>query len=225
VDDRAARLAEPLYYRYNTVTCALRFFYRHVLGAVDADVVGMVPFARKERKLPAILSQDEVRALLAAVETYRDRVIVTVAYACGLRVSEVAALKVSDIDGQRMLVHVHSGKGRKERLVPLAASLLELLREYWKLVRPSEWLFEGLKPGTHVDTRTIQRARGSGICATLATTSTALKPSISSRTSTALRSNPTSCKSPSTEERASNASSCGRAQRGNTATASNNQAP
>jgi site-specific recombinase XerD len=97
---------------YNTVTCALRFFYRHVLGAVDADVVGMVPFARKERKLPAILSQDEVRALLAAVETYRDRVIVTVAYACGLRVSEVAALKVSDIDGQRMLVHVHSQRAQ-----------------------------------------------------------------------------------------------------------------
>lgn len=138
------------------MTCSLRFFYRHVVP--KADVVGMVPFARKERKLPAILSQDEVRAVLDAVEKQRDRVLITIAYACGLRVSEVATLKVGDIDGKRMLVHVRSGKGRKDRLVPLAASLLELLRVWWQVMRPSEWLFPGMKPGAHVDTRTIQRA-------------------------------------------------------------------
>jgi len=143
---------------YNTVTCALRFFYKNVMGRDDAEVVGMVPFARKERKLPTILSQDEVRAVLDAVLKHRDRVLITVAYACGLRVSEVATLKVADIDGKRMLVHVHSGKGRKDRLVPLAASLLELLRLWWRVMRPTEWLFPGMRPGTHVDTRTIQRA-------------------------------------------------------------------
>lgn len=142
---------------YNTVTCALRFFYRHVIGITD-DIVGMVPFARKERKLPAILSQDEVRAILDAVERQRDRVLITVAYACGLRVSEVATLKVGDIDGKRMLVHVHSGKGRKDRLVPLSPSLLEMLRVWWLVMRPKDWLFPGMKAGTHVDTRTIQRA-------------------------------------------------------------------
>lgn len=142
---------------YNTVTCALRFFYRHVVGISD-DVVGVVPFARKERKLPAILSQEEVREILAAVERQRDRVLITVAYACGLRVSEVATLKVGDIDGKRMLVHVHSGKGRKDRLVPLAPSLLEMLRVWWLVMRPKDWLFPGMKAGTHVDTRTIQRA-------------------------------------------------------------------
>lgn len=143
---------------YNTVTCALRFFYRNVMGKDDADVVGMVPFARKERKLPTIRSQDEVRAVLDAVEKNRDRVLITIAYACGLRVTEVSTLKVADVDGKRMLLHVHSGKGRKDRLVPLAASLLDLLRRWWKVMRPTDWLFPGMKPGTHVDTRTIQRA-------------------------------------------------------------------
>jgi integrase/recombinase XerD len=141
---------------YNIVTCALRFFYRHV--SPKDDVVGMVPFARVERKLPVILSQDEVRALLDAVDNIRDRVIVTVAYSCGLRLREVATLRVSDIDGKRMLVHVHSGKGRKDRLVPLSLSLLEMLRLYWKVTRPSEWLFPGHKGCEHVDDRTIQRA-------------------------------------------------------------------
>ena len=141
---------------YNTVTCSLRFFYRHVVQ--KEDVVGIVPFARKERKLPTILSQDEVSAILESIERLQDRVLVTVAYACGLRVSEMATLKVTDIDGKRMLVHVHSGKGKKDRLVPLSASLLELLRAWWKVKRPTEWLFPGMKPGHHVDNRTIQRA-------------------------------------------------------------------
>ena len=101
---------------YNIVTCALRFFYRYV--SPKDDVVGMVPFARQVRKLPDILSQDEVRTILDAVDTIRDRVLITVAYSCGLRVMEVATLRVNDIDGKRMLVHVHSGKGRKDRLVP-----------------------------------------------------------------------------------------------------------
>src|SRR3989304_4928662 len=138
---------------YNTVTCALRFFYKNVMGRDDAEVVGMVPFARKERKLPTILSQDEVRAVLDAVLKHRDRVLITVAYACGLRVSEVATLKVADIDGKRMLVHVHSGKGRKDRLGSLPASLPELLRLWWRGMRPTEWPFPGVRPGTHVDPR------------------------------------------------------------------------
>ena len=95
---------------YVSVTCALPFFYRFVVGLDDAEVVGLVPFARKERRLPTILSHDEVRALLDCVERPRDRVLVTVAYACGLRVSEVATQRVDATDGKRMLVHVHSGK-------------------------------------------------------------------------------------------------------------------
>lgn len=140
---------------YNTYSCALRFFFRYV-DPRGADLTTLVPFARRERKLPTILSQDEVRALLGAIADQKDRVVVTVAYACGLRVGELSSLRVADIDGARMLIHVHSGKGRKDRLVPLSASLLALLRDYYRVYRPKTWLFVGLHGG-HVTDRTIQR--------------------------------------------------------------------
>jgi site-specific recombinase XerD len=141
---------------YNVHSCALRFLYGVVLGR--PDMTTLVPFARAERRLPTLLSQDEVRALLSCVLNGRDRVIVTLAYACGLRVSELASLRVGDIDGARKLLHVHAGKGRKDRLIPLSPSLLTLLRNYWLVYRPAEWLFPGARKGTHVDARTIQRA-------------------------------------------------------------------
>jgi integrase/recombinase XerD len=141
---------------YNTHSCALRFFFRYV-DPRGEDLTTLVPFARRERKLPAILSQAEVRALLAAITDGRDRVMVTIAYACGLRVSELASLRVTDIDGARKLIHVHAGKGRKDRLVPLSDSLLTLLRDYYRVYRPKEWLFVGERGG-HVVDRTVQRA-------------------------------------------------------------------
>ena len=141
---------------YNCHSCALRFLYGVVLGL--PDMTTLIPFARRERKLPTLLSQDEIRALLKSITNGRDRVVVTVAYACGLRVSELAALRVKDIDGARKLLHVHAGKGRKDRLIPLPDSLLALLRNYWRVYRPDEWLFAGETKGTHVDVRTIQRA-------------------------------------------------------------------
>lgn len=141
---------------YNVHSCALRFLYSVVLEL--PDMTTLVPFARRERKLPTLLSQDEVRTMLSCIDNGRDRVVVTVAYACGLRVSELAALRVKDIDGARKLLHVHAGKGRKDRLIPLPESLLTLLRNYWRVYRPAEWLFPGQRKGTHVDARTIQRA-------------------------------------------------------------------
>lgn len=141
---------------YNCASCALRFLYGVVLGL--PDMTTLVPFARREKKLPTLLSQDEVRAMLSSIAHGRDRVVVTVAYACGLRVSELAALRVKDVDGARKLLHVHAGKGRKDRLIPLSDSLLKLLRNYWRVYRPEEWLFPGERNGTHVDPRTIQRA-------------------------------------------------------------------
>lgn len=141
---------------YNTHSCALRFFFRYV-DPRGADLTTLVPFARRERKLPTILAQDEVRALLAAITDGRDRVMVTVAYACGLRVSELASLRVADVDGARKLLHIHAGKGRKDRLVPLSDSLLSLLRDYYRVYRPKEWLFVGTD-GAHVADRTVQRS-------------------------------------------------------------------
>jgi site-specific recombinase XerD len=141
---------------YNTHSCALRFFFRYV-DPRGVDLTTLVPFARRERKLPTILAQDEVRALLAAVTDGRDRVMITVAYACGLRVSELASLRIVDVDGVRKLLHIHAGKGRKDRLVPLTDSLLTLLRDYYRIYRPKEWLFVGPRGG-HVVDRTVQRA-------------------------------------------------------------------
>jgi site-specific recombinase XerD len=140
---------------YNVTTCALRFLYCIVLGRGDMTTV--IPFARKERRLPTILAQDEVRRLLSSIDDCRDRAIVTLAYAAGLRVAELASLRVADVDGARKLLHIHAGKGRKDRLVPLSPSLLEMLRRYYRAVRPEVWLFPGADRSTHVDARTIQR--------------------------------------------------------------------
>lgn len=140
---------------YNTASCALRFLYCRVLGL--PNMTAQIPFARREKKLPTLLSQDQVRALLAAVVGRRDRVVVTLAYATGLRVAELASLKVDDIDEARKLLHVHAGKGRKDRLVPLPDSLLKMLAEHVAAQKKGEWLFRGESEGRHVDARTLQR--------------------------------------------------------------------
>jgi site-specific recombinase XerD len=79
-------------------------------------------------------------------------------YAAGLRVSEVLQLKVSDVDSERMVLRIRQGKGQKDRYVPLSASLLELLREYWKRSRPQDWLFPGASPNHPLDTTGVQKA-------------------------------------------------------------------
>lgn len=139
---------------YNTASSAMRFLYCRVLGR--PDMTAQIPFARREQKIPTLLSQGEVRALLDAVNPGRDRVVVTLVYATGLRVSEVAGLRVRDIDVARKLLHVHAGKGRKDRLLPLPDALLTLLAEH-VATQTGEWLFRGESEGRHVDPRTIQR--------------------------------------------------------------------
>jgi integrase/recombinase XerD len=96
---------------------------------------------RHIQKLPVVLSLREVRSLLVLVEHPKARRCLHMIYACGLRLTEGSQLQVSDIDAQRMLVRVHQGKGGKERLVPLAPRVLELLREYWRRQRPRPWMF------------------------------------------------------------------------------------
>jgi site-specific recombinase XerD len=138
----------------NQVRCALGFFYRVTLGR--HDVLVNIVCAKVGRKLPLILSHDEVNRLLTAAKRLRSRAILTLAYATGLRAAEIVHLKVEDIDSQRMLVHVRGGKGRKDRLVMLSPRLLDLLREYWRKDRPRTWLFPGDKPGEPLTTRAIQ---------------------------------------------------------------------
>ena len=127
--------------RFNQAVCALRFFYGVTLNR--PEVVTFLPYGKKPSTLPAVLSPEEVVRLFAAVEHPRDRLILQTAYAAGLRVSEVVRLRVGDIDAQRMLLHVRSAKGQKDRLVPLSAVLLERLRAYWRDYRPGDWLFPG----------------------------------------------------------------------------------
>ena len=125
----------------NQAVCALRFFYGVTLG--QATIPERIPYAREPRKLPTVLSADEVVQFLESVSSLKARVALTTAYAAGLRVSEVAALKVGDVDSGRMVMRIEHGKGGKERYVMLSAPLLGILRSYWRLTRPSLYLFPG----------------------------------------------------------------------------------
>ena len=121
------------------VVCALRFFYTHTLNRKIS--MERIPFPRRERKLPLILSREEVKALLEAPGNLRHRTLLAILYGCGLRVSEVTQLKVSDIDSARNVLWVRHGKGGKDRQTLLPVKLLELLRCYWRKQRPTDWLF------------------------------------------------------------------------------------
>jgi integrase/recombinase XerD len=128
----------------NQAVCALRFLYRITLA--KTWLIQYIPYAKKPRTLPVVLSQDEVSRFFESISNIKHRAIVITAYATGLRVSEVLSLRVSDIDSQRMMIRVQQGKGRKDRYVMLSPHLLELLRTYWKMARPQGWLFPGRPP-------------------------------------------------------------------------------
>ena len=134
--------------KINATVSALRFFFDVTLDR--ADLAKQMAFIYEPRKVPVVLSPDEVRRFLEAA--------LSVAYGAGLRVSEVAALKVSDIDSKRMLIRVEQGKGRKDRNAMLSPVLLELLREWWKVCRSRGWLFPGRDPGPPITTRQLTRA-------------------------------------------------------------------
>ncbi len=152
---------------YVLMVCALRFFYTHTLHRKVA--IERIPFPRRERKLPLILSRDEVKAVLEAPLDLRHRTMLAILYAAGLRVSEVTRLKVADIDGARNVLWVRSGKGRKDRQGLLPPKLRELLRCYWRSRRPTDWLFPGARPGQPISVKVIFMAcRKAGRAAGLA---------------------------------------------------------
>src|SRR5262249_26979964 len=129
---------------YNQVRSALRFFYHETLGR--DDVAESIPPARQPHTLPVVLSPDEVACFFAAVTNLKHRALLMTAYAAGLRITEVTRLRVADIDSQRMVIRVEQGKGRKDRYSVLSPRLLEILRAYWKVVRPRYYLFPGADP-------------------------------------------------------------------------------
>jgi integrase/recombinase XerD len=140
----------------NQVSCALRFFYGVTLGRREA--VERIVSAREPRKLPVVLSADEIVQFLEAVPGLRNRAALTTAYGAGLRVSEVARLRAADIDSDRMVIRVEQGKGGKDRYVMLSAQLLQILRAYWRIARPGRWLFPGREAGRPVSVTTLQEA-------------------------------------------------------------------
>jgi integrase/recombinase XerD len=140
----------------NQTVCALRFFYGVTLG--EATIPERIPYAREPRKLPTVLSADEVVQFLESVSSLKARVALTTAYAAGLRVSEVAALKVADVDRRRMVMRIEHGKGGKERYVMLSGALLGILRSYWRLARPPVFLFPGRTSDTPIDPTVLHAA-------------------------------------------------------------------
>lgn len=139
---------------YNVTLCALRFFYQTTLGRTA--LLEGIPCPKEPKRLPVVLSREEVTRFLAAAAHFKSRVMLTLAYAAGLRVSEIVALEIGDIDSQRMVIHVRQAKGLKDRYVMLSPKLLELLRTYWKRTqpRPRSHLFTG-RTGKPLATRTV----------------------------------------------------------------------
>jgi site-specific recombinase XerD len=119
--------------------CGIKFFYEHTLKR-DWPTLTFVR-APRENKLPVLLSPQEVQRVLHTVRLPRYRVCLTTIYSCGLRLKEGTHLQVPDIDSSRMVIHVHRGKGAKDRYVPLPKRTLELLRQYWKTHRNPIWIF------------------------------------------------------------------------------------
>jgi len=133
---------------------ALKFLYNVTLKRPEA-VQGLA-YPKRPKTLPVILSPEDVLRVLAAIRSVKYKAIIATAYAAGLRISEVCALRVSDIDSQRRRLHIRAGKGKKDRYVMLGESLLALLRQYYQAARPQgESLFPGQKPQRPISTTAV----------------------------------------------------------------------
>src|ERR1700739_1442153 len=139
----------------NGSVVALRFFFTVTLDR--PEMARHLTFVREPRRIPAILSLEEIARLLEAAPGPKYKAALSAAYGAGLRVSEVVALKVSDVDSERMLLRIEQGKGSKDRFAMLSPQLPELLRDWWRIERPRGWLFPGQNPVNHLTTRQLNR--------------------------------------------------------------------
>jgi integrase/recombinase XerD len=146
----------------NATITGLKFLFEATLD--HPELLSKMHSVHEPRKLPVVLSREEVARLLAAVDNLKHQTALSVAYGAGLRASEVVSLKVSDIDSQRMILRVEQGKGSKDRYAMLSPVLLERLRTWWKFAHaqgkmlPGGWLFPGLDPIDTLSTRQLNRA-------------------------------------------------------------------
>jgi integrase/recombinase XerD len=142
--------------KINSTVTALRFFFDVTLDR--PDIAKHLLFVYEPRKLPVVLSPEEVVRFLEAAPSIKYKAALSVAYGAGLRVSEVVSLKVSDVDSKRMMLRVEQGKGRKDRHAMLSPQLLKLLRDWYRIAQPRGWLFPGQDPIKPMTTRQLTRA-------------------------------------------------------------------
>ena len=133
---------------------SISFFFRHVLKI--AYVIPTVIYPRKSTTLPAVMSADEIKTLIDSVKNIKHRTIIMMLYSSGMRLSEIAALKITDIDSKLMRIKVVQGKGAKDRFTILSQQVLLELRAYYLIYKPIEFLFNGDKPGKRFSVRSIQ---------------------------------------------------------------------
>ncbi len=122
----------------------------------EKDIMAIVR-PKRERTLPKVLIQDEIRRIFEATTNTKHKTMLMLGYSCGLRVGEVASMRVKDIDSSRMIVLIKQGKGRKDRITTLSEKMLVQLRDYYTQYRPKEWLFENPDRNGHITSRTLQR--------------------------------------------------------------------
>ena len=143
---------------FNVAVCALRFFF--VVAMKKGWNVELLPYQKTRRRLPQVLSAQEVQALFEAVTNIKHRAILMTLYSGGLRVSEALALQVADIDSDRMVLRIQQGKGGKDRYVMLSETLLVTLRDYWRQYRPQGLLFHGLGPDERLSRESVGKVIG-----------------------------------------------------------------
>lgn len=139
----------------NTIYSALKFFYETTLER-DWRVKKLFR-TKKSKKIPVVLSKEEVKDIFDSVDNLKHKAILMTIYAAGLRVSEVVKLRIDDIDSKNMQLLIRKGKGKKDRYSMLSKTNLEILRDYWKRYRPQHFLFEGKEQNSHIAVRSVQR--------------------------------------------------------------------
>ena len=135
---------------------ALRFLYGVTLKK-DWSFRDLIPAPKAPKKLPVILSPEEVLQFLDCVRSRKHRAILTTCYAAGLRISEAVALTPPTVDSKRMVIRVEQGKGRRDRYVMLSPKLLEVLRAWWRVEKPKDWIFSGDFPGRHITRFAVEK--------------------------------------------------------------------
>lgn len=136
---------------------ALRFLYKVSLQK-DWVFEDVIPAPKKPQTLPIVLSPEEVLHFLGCITNTKHHAILATCYAAGLRISEAVRLSIPDIDSQRMVLRVQQGKGQKDRYVMLSPKLLEILRAWWRVDKPKQWLFPGDIPGQHISKDAVEQA-------------------------------------------------------------------